>query len=113
MQIQHDVSGEVAVLHLQGKIMGGPDATSLHEKLHELIDNGTLSVVVDLEGVAWMNSSGLGILIGGLSALRKSGGDLRLARVTEKIEEVLRITKLDRVFDIYGNTDDAVASYGS
>jgi len=72
-----------------------------------------LSVVVDLEEVAWMNSSGLGILIGGLSALRKSGGDLRLARVTEKIEEVLRITKLDRVFDIYGNTDDAVASYGS
>ena len=113
MQIQHDVSGDVAVLHLQGKIMGGPDATSLHEKLHELIDKGTLSVVVDLEGVAWMNSSGLGILIGGLSALRKSGGDLRLARVTEKIEEVLRITKLDRVFDIYGNNDDAVASYGS
>ncbi|MCK4350514.1 MAG: STAS domain-containing protein, partial [Candidatus Krumholzibacteria bacterium] len=83
----------------------------LHEKLHELIDNGTLSVVVDLQGVAWMNSSGLGILIGGLSALRKSGGDLRLARVTEKIEEVLKITKLDRVFDIYSNTEDAVASY--
>ena len=113
MQIQHDVSCDVAVLHLQGKIMGGPDATSLHEKLHELIDSGKLSVVVDLEGVAWMNSSGLGILIGGLSALRKSGGDLRLSRVTEKIEEVLRITKLDRVFDIYGNTEDAVASYGS
>ena len=44
---------------------------------------------------------------------RKSGGDLRLASVTEKIEEVLRITKLDRVFDVYGSTDDAVTSYES
>ena len=113
MQIKHVTSGDVAVLHLQGKIMGGPDATSLHEKLHELIETGTRSVVIDLRDVDWMNSSGLGILIGVLSAIRKSGGDLRLASVTEKIEEVLRITKLDRVFDVYGSTDEAVSSYGS
>ena len=113
MQIKHVTSGEVAVLHLQGKIMGGPDATTLHEKLHELIAGGTRSVVIDLKDVDWMNSSGLGILIGGLSAIRKSGGDLRLASVTEKIEEVLRITKLDRVFDVYGSTEEAVTSYGS
>jgi len=111
MQIKHATSGEIAVLHLQGKIMGGPDATTLHEKLHELIESGTLSVVIDLRDVDWMNSSGLGILIGGLSALRKSGGDLRLSTVTEKIEEVLRITKLDRVFDIYASIEDAIASY--
>ncbi len=111
MQIKHATSGDIAVLHLQGKIMGGPDATTLHEKLHELIENGTRSVVVDLRDVDWMNSSGLGILIGGLSALRKSGGDLRLSTVTEKIEEVLRITKLDRVFDIYATIEDAIASY--
>ena len=111
MHISHSMSGEVAVLRLQGKIMGGPDATSLHEKLHELIEQGTRQVVVDLHLVDWMNSSGLGILIGGLSALRKSGGDLRLASVTDKIEEVLRITKLDRVFDIYGDIDTAVSSY--
>ena len=113
MQIKQVTSGDVAVLHLQGKIMGGPDATSLHEKLHELIETGTRSVVIDLRDVDWMNSSGLGILIGGLSAIRKSGGDLRLASVTEKIEEVLRITKLDRVFDVYGSTEEAVTSYGS
>ena len=111
MHITHTTESGVAILRLQGKIMGGPDATTLHEKLHELIDNATLSVVVDLTEVDWMNSSGLGILIGGLSALRKSGGDLRLSSATEKIEEVLRITKLDRVFTIYANTDDAIASY--
>lgn len=113
MQIKHAINDDVAVLRLQGKIMGGPDATSLHEKLHDLIESGIMSVVVDLRDVDWMNSSGLGILIGGLSALRKSGGDLRLASVTEKIEEVLRITKLDRVFDIYENIEEAVASYHS
>ena len=113
MQIRHSDRQDVAVLHLQGKIMGGPDATSLHEKLHELIEEGQLKVVVDLTDVDWMNSSGLGILIGGLSALRKSGGDLKLASVTEKIDEVLHITKLDRVFDVYGDIDSAVESYSS
>ncbi len=112
MQIRHSDNQGVAVLHLQGKIMGGPDATSLHEKLHELIEEGQLKVVVDLEDVDWMNSSGLGILIGGLSALRKSG-DLKLASVTEKIDEVLHITKLDRVFDVYRDIDSAVDSYSS
>ncbi len=113
MHIKHTDEQGVAVLRLHGKIMGGPDATSLHEKLHELIDSGNLSVVVDLTEVDWMNSSGLGILIGGLSALRKSGGDLRLSSATEKIEEVLRITKLDRVFTVYENTSEAIDSYSS
>ena len=96
MQIKHVTSGDVAVLHLQGKIMGGPDATSLHEKLHELIETGTRSVVIDLKDVDWMNSSGLGSLIGGLTAIRKSGGDLRLASVTEKIEDTSQFSQTRR-----------------
>ena len=111
MQIKQSENEKVAVLHLEGKIMGGPDATTLHEKLHELIAGGRLQVVINLAEVDWMNSSGLGILIGGLSALRKNGGDLRLAGVTDKIDEVLRITKLDRVFDVYDDLETAISSY--
>ena len=101
----------VVVIELSGKIMGGPDATLLNEKLHELIDNGKSKVIVDLAKVNWMNSSGLGILIGGLTTMRNNEGDLKLANVTGKIQSLLIITKLITVFETFDSIDKAVASF--
>ena len=101
----------VTVLELSGKVMGGPDASLLSEKLHELVDKNKNNVVADLGKVSWMNSSGLGILIGGLTTMRNSGGDLKLINVTGKIESLLIITKLIKVFDTFNNVEDAVASF--
>ena len=101
----------VIIIELKGKIMGGPDAALLSDKLHELVDNKKNKVVVDLSKVNWMNSSGLGILIGGLTTMRNSSGDLKLARVTERIENLLIITKLITVFETFNNVEDAVKSF--
>jgi len=103
--------GGVAVLEPKGKIMGGPDATILYEKLHEFIEQGKKKVVIDLGQVDWMNSTGLGILISGLTTLRNSGGELKLANVTEKIQSLLTITKLVMVFEAHDSVDDAVNSF--
>jgi anti-sigma B factor antagonist len=91
--------------------MGGPDAVSLNEELHELIDKDKTNVVVDLGKVKFMNSSGLGMLIGALTTMKKAGGDLRIANATDKIESLLIITKLITVFKHYKTLDEAVASY--
>ena len=101
----------VSVLEPKGKIMGGPDATLLHEKLHDLIDQGKLKVVIDLGGVDWMNSTGLGILISGLTTLRNNNGELKLANVTDKIQSLLTITKLVTVFEAFDSIEDAVKSF--
>lgn len=101
----------VIILELSGKIMGGPDATLLNDKLHELIEANKTSVIADLAKVEWMNSSGLGILIGGLTTMRNNGGDLKLAQVTERIQSLLMITKLLAVFDTYEKIDDAIQSF--
>jgi len=101
----------VSVLEPKGKIMGGPDATLLHEKLHEFIDQGKLKVVIDLAGVDWMNSTGLGILISGLTTLRNNNGELKLANVTEKIQSLLTITKLVTVFEAHDSIEDAIKSF--
>ena len=98
----------VSVLEPKGKIMGGPDATVLHEKLHDLIEQGKKKVIIDLIDVEWMNSTGLGILISGLTTLRNNGGELKLANVTEKIQSLFAITKLVGVFDSYDSVDDAI-----
>lgn len=101
----------ISVLELSGKVMGGPDATLLSEKLHDLVDQNKTKVIADLGNVSWMNSSGLGILIGGLTTMRNSGGDLKLINVTGKIESLLIITKLIKVFDTFNTIEDAVASF--
>ena len=106
---QHD---DVVVISLSGDVMGGPDGSTLHNKLHELRSAGSHNVVVDLDGVRFMNSSGLGMLIGALTTMRNAGGDLRLARVGERVLSLLMITKLVSVFKHFDTVEEAVESFG-
>ena len=108
--VEKDVDG-IVVLELSGKIMGGPDATLLNDKLHELIETQKTNVIANLAKVNWMNSSGLGILIGGLTTMRNNGGDLRLANVTDRIKSLLMITKLITVFKSYDTLEEAISSF--
>lgn len=107
--IQH---GEAVVISLSGDVMGGPDGSTLHSKLHELRSSGSRNVVVDLGGVRFMNSSGLGMLIGALTTMRNANGDLRLSRVGERVLSLLMITKLVSVFKHFETVEEAVASFG-
>ena len=111
MKMTESESGGVVILELSGKIMGGPDATLLNDKLHELIEVDKTKIVANLKGVNWMNSSGLGILIGGLTTMRNSGGDLKLANITDRIQSLLMITKLLTVFESFDTIDQAIESF--
>lgn len=113
MQIKEKIVGNVAVLQLKGNLMGKPDTTKLREKVQSLIGDGILKVVADLSGVKWMNSTGLGALISGLTSLRNKGGDLRLANVADKLQSLFVVTQLIKVFKTYETVDRAVASYKS
>ena len=99
------------VVTLKGNVMGGPDGSKLHETLHELREQGKKNVVVDLSKVKFMNSSGLGMLISGLTTMRNSGGDLRLANVADRIQSLLVVTRLITVFKNYDSVDEAVESF--
>jgi anti-sigma B factor antagonist len=101
----------VVILEPKGKIMGGPDASLLHDKLYEFIEQNKKQVVIDLSQVDWMNSTGLGILISGYTTLRNTNGELKLANVTDKIQSLLTITKLVTVFEAYDTVDEAVESF--
>jgi anti-sigma B factor antagonist len=99
------------VIEFKGNVMGGPDAVSLNETLHKLIDEDKKNIVIDLGKVKFMNSSGLGMLIGALTTMRKAGGSLVIANATDKIESLLIVTKLITVFKHFKSLDEAVASF--
>ena len=107
----HEKDG-VVILEPEGKIMGGPEATELRNRLYELISANNKKVVIDLGHVEWMNSTGLGILISGMTSLRNNEGELKLSNISEKVANLFEITKLNNVFESYDSADDAVGSFG-
>lgn len=113
MSISLNERYNATIIQFKGKLVGGPLSSEFHQMLHDLLDQGKKNVVVDLSKVNFISSSGLGILISGLTSLRKSGGDLKLAIISEKIEGLLSITKLNQIFDSYDSVDKAIESFGS
>ena len=113
MKIKTTEKYEAVIIELKGNVMGGDDTKDFNDLLHKLIDEGKIKIVVDLSDVKFMNSSGLGMLIGGLTTVKKSDGFYKLANVTDKIESLLIITKLITIFETYDSVDKALESFSS
>lgn len=113
MKQKHHEQYNAVVIELKGNVMGGDDTKEFNELLHKVLDEGKKNVVVDLSEVKFMNSSGLGMLIGGLTTMKKGNGTLKLARTTDKIESLLVITKLSTIFESFETVEDAIKSFGS
>lgn len=111
MKIKERKRDGVAILEMSGKLMGGPDAAAFGETLKTLIHEGTSNIIVDLGKVSWVNSTGLGILISGYSTVKKSGGDLKLLHVSERIESIFMVSKLHTVFTSFEDEEMAVRSF--
>lgn len=97
-----DVSGEIDVY----------TAPKLRERLIELVAAGSHRVIVNLEGVDFLDSTGLGVLVGALKRVKAHGGSLSLICTQEKILKIFEITGLTKVFDIYPSEDEAKKAGG-
>jgi anti-sigma B factor antagonist len=111
MRIKEKMQGDVAILTIAGNMMGGPETSSLHDKVKSLMVDGVKKIVIDLGKVKWMNSSGLGVLMSCWGSLRKEDGNLKLANVSEKINSLLMITQLIQFFETFETVERALASY--
>lgn len=111
MKIKEKIENHVAILSLSGKMMGGPETQSVHDHIKSLINDGIKNVVIDLGDVKWMNSSGMGVLMAGMTTLKAVDGKLALARVTEKVKSLLIITQLIKVFTTFETVERAVSSF--
>ncbi|MFH2036300.1 MAG: STAS domain-containing protein [Candidatus Zixiibacteriota bacterium] len=111
MKITDEVKDGIVIIGLEGKVMGGPDATMFHGKLHEFVESGNKKVIIDLARVEWMSSVGLGMLISAMTTMKNNDGILKLANVTESIESLLTITRLVTIFQTFDSLDDAIKSF--
>ena len=105
-------SGPVAIVDLQGQIRLGEGNINLHRAIRELVDAGEKKVLVNLAGVTHIDSSGLGELVAGYTTLERSGGEMKLMNLTEKVIDLMTMTKLLTVFDVFEDEASAVSSFG-
>jgi anti-sigma B factor antagonist len=101
--------GGWAVLAVSGEV-DVATVPRLREQLHSLVAQGKHQIVVDLEGVDFLDSTGLGVLVGGLKRVRAHDGELRLVCTQQRIRKVFEVTGLTKVFAIHDTVDEAIAS---
>ena len=111
MKIKERRRDGVAILDMSGKLMGGPDAEAFNEVLLTIMHEGVNNFIVNMEKVKWVNSTGLGILISGYTTVKKAGGELKLLKVTARIESIFIVSKLSTVFHSYEDEDEALRSF--
>ena len=101
----------VTILDIHGRIVLGEEIGDLRDAVHNLIAEGKKKIILNLAGVEYIDSSGVGELVSSFTTVRNSGGELKLLSLTKKVQDVLHVTKLYTVFDIKDDEFNAVKSF--
>lgn len=111
MQIDERVVGDVIILDLKGKMTLGEGDELLREKVSSLVSQGKQKLIMNLDGVPYIDSAGLGEIVRTYTTVSRQGGKLKLLNLTKRIEDLLSITKLLTVFEVYEDEAEALQSY--
>jgi anti-sigma B factor antagonist len=111
INISERQAGDVTVLDLNGKVTIGEGSVALRNTIRRLLGEGKTKILLNLGGVGYIDSSGIGELVSSYTAVNKEGGTLKLLNLTQKIQDLLAITKLLTVFDVYEDEAEALASF--
>jgi len=105
--------GDVLVLHLQGNITLGRDTQKLRDIIHETLASGKKNLVLNLAEVYYMDSSGLGELAAAFTTTSRQGGKLKLMKLAPRVKDLVQLTRLFQVFEVFDDEDSAVRSFAS
>ena len=111
INIKQRQAGDVAILDLDGAVRMGDSANALRGAIRGLVADGNQKILLNLAGVKYIDSSGIGELIANYTTVGRGGGQLKLLNLTEKVQDLLVITKLLTVFDVYEEEAEALSSF--
>ena len=111
LDLKERQAGDVTILDLSGEVRIGDSSVALRDSIRNLADHGKKKVLLNLGGVKYIDSSGIGELIANYTTLKRGGGQLKLLNLTDRVQNLLVITKLLTVFDAYDNEAEALKSF--
>ena len=103
----HEANGPLDIISIKGRLIAASDAEDLKQKILDLVSNNRIKVLVNLSELDYMNSTGLNVLLGLFTTIRNVGGEMIMGGTSKKVKDLLAITKLNSVFNIYDNMDEA------
>ncbi|HLX13491.1 MAG TPA: STAS domain-containing protein [Bacteroidota bacterium] len=106
-----EFNGKVAVIDIKGSLVGDSDTDTFRASVTDFIEQGNKCMVVNLAKVNYVNSSGLGAIISAHTNYSKNGGSVKLAGLSNNVQNLLVVTKLSDIFEVYDNVDDAIDSF--
>jgi len=111
LDLKERQAGDVTILDLSGEVRIGDSSVALRNSVRNLADQGKKKLLLNLAGVKYIDSSGIGELIANYTTVSRQGGQLKLLNLTDRIQSLLVITKLLTVFDAYDNEAEALKSF--
>lgn len=111
LDLKERQAGDVTILDLSGEVRIGDSSVALRESVRNLADQGKKKLLLNLAGVKYIDSSGIGELIANYTTVTRQGGQLKLLKLTDRIQNLLVITKLLTVFDSYEDEAEALKSF--
>ncbi len=111
LRATHRDVGPITVVDLSGRITLGDGSALLRKTIRGLLEDQRKKILLNLADVDYIDSSGIGELVSGFTAVKNHGGDLKLLQLTKKVRDLLQITKLYTVFDVYSDEGAAVGSF--
>ena len=111
MTVSERAVGSVTLLDVEGQLILGEGADRLRDKVRSLLQQDQKQLVVNLAGVPYMDSAGLGVLVQAFATTSKQGGALKLVNLTRRLQDLLVITKLSTVFESFDSEAAALASF--
>lgn len=112
VKVKKEIRDDIAILVLSGSLLGGPEtADKFQGEIEQFITNGIKKVIIDLDEVNRMNSTGLGILMRGYMSMKNSEGDIKLVALNESLKGILIMTQLNKIFETYQSLEDAINDF--
>ncbi len=111
LNISERQAGDVTILDMSGKVTIGEGSVALRTTIRRLLGEGKKNILLNLGSVGYIDSSGIGELVSSFTSVNKEGGTLKLLNLTEKIQDLLAITKLLTVFDVFEDEGAALGSF--
>ena len=111
LELKERQAGDVTILDLSGEVRIGEGSVALRDSIKKLSDSGKKKLLLNLAGVKYIDSTGIGELIARYTTVSRQGGQLKLLNLTDKVQNLLVITKLLTVFDSYDNEAEALKSF--
>jgi anti-sigma B factor antagonist len=110
LKMETHISGDVLILHCTGRLVFGDETAAFRERIKNILF-GTSQIIVNLSGIEYIDSGGLGTLVGTLASTRNRHGEIKLVHPVQRVSDLLRRTRLHTVFKSYESDDEAVAAF--